>query len=407
VTAENTKQFEAFLSEVELLMRLRGKENVIQVLDAEVDRERGRIHLVMEIGDMDLGEYLRAERMSLARVQSLWKQILEAVQVIHNARIVHSDLKPQNFVMVGGQLKVIDFGIAKRISNDTTNIYRDASVGTVSYMAPETVKQGQLKLGRSSDIWSLGIILYQMVYGNPPFAHMDPMQRVLTLSSPDLMITFPAGHCLESHAECTKSHLMDVLERCLQRDPRKRPSTDELLAHPFLSSVAQVGRQQVEVAVASLMDRVSRLFGEALENTELANSLPSGSWQVLADEVWEQISRSDSNSGDRDIADPRSLIPLSAIASRLSDLRKERDAATREKEKLLEHTMRRGASSSATEQVKTSKEYQRAREERALAREKENVAHANTNPTIQRLQAAKQRDLQSQDHSCHASRGLA
>ncbi|CAE7368512.1 mph1 [Symbiodinium sp. CCMP2592] len=103
------------------------------------------------------------------------------------------DLKPGNFLLISGRLKVIDFGIAKRISNDTTNIQRDTSVGTLSYMAPEAVKQGQLKLGRASDIWSLGIILYQMVYGTPPLAHLDPMQRLLRLNDPVLRIEL-LGH---------------------------------------------------------------------------------------------------------------------------------------------------------------------------------------------------------------------
>merc|ERR1719183_3496520 len=162
----------------------------------------------MEAGEMDLGRFLHSEqRLSLAKLQNLWRQMLEAVQVIHNARVVHCDLKPGNFVLVDGRLKVIDFGIAKGISNDTTNISRDTSVGTLSYMAPEAVKQGgQLKLGRSSDIWSLGIILYQMVYSHPPFAHLDPYQRAVLLNDPNLKITFPAGHCLESHSETTKAH---------------------------------------------------------------------------------------------------------------------------------------------------------------------------------------------------------
>jgi len=239
---------------------------------------------------------------------------------------------------------------------------------------------------------------------------------------------------LESHAESTKSQLIDVLERCLQRDPRKRPSTNDLLAHPFLSAVAQVGRQQVEVAVASIMDRVTRLFGKALESPELANSLPSGGWQVLADEVWEQISRSEPGTTiyekeHQDEKDARSLAPLSGITSRVSEMRHERDTAITENEKLIEHASRQKQRSAAsqqlsqhqqhghqqqrlqsqnattTEQVKTSRGH--PREEKVLARDKENATPANTNPTIQRLQAAKQRDLQSLDHSCQASRGIA
>ncbi|CAE7940399.1 mph1, partial [Symbiodinium sp. KB8] len=238
VATESVKQLEAFQNEVVLLQQLRDRDNVIQVVDAEVDRERGRINIVMEAGDMDLGRFLQSQpRLTLSQIQHLWKQMLEAVQVIHQERIVHSDLKPGNFLLISGRLKVIDFGIAKRISNDTTNIQRDTSVGTLSYMAPEAVKQGQLKLGRASDIWSLGIILYQMVYGTPPLAHLDPMQRLLRLNDPVLRIEFPPGHLLEGQPAASKA-LLEVLGGCLQRDPRRRPSLSELLAHRLLYAEA-------------------------------------------------------------------------------------------------------------------------------------------------------------------------
>ncbi|CAN0555815.1 unnamed protein product, partial [Ectocarpus sp. 12 AP-2014] len=70
-------------------------------------------------------------------VRVIWQQMLKAVQAMHEQRVVHGDLKPANFVFVKGSLKLIDFGIAKAISNDTTNISRDSRVGTMNYMCPE------------------------------------------------------------------------------------------------------------------------------------------------------------------------------------------------------------------------------------------------------------------------------
>lgn len=282
VTTENAKQLEAFQNEVGLLMQLRNQERVIQVFDAEVDRERGRINIVMEAGDMDLSRFLQGEpNLSLSQIQHLWRQMLEAVRVIHGERIVHSDLKPQNFLLVKGKLKVIDFGIARKINNDTTNISRDASIGTLSYMAPEAVRTGQVKMGRPSDIWSLGVILYQMVYGHPPFANMEPMQKLMTLNDPQLSVQFPPSHRVSGHSATTKAQLMDVLGRCLQRDPFKRPSLDWLLAHPFLAVSATVRRDQVEDVVRSLMAGV---LG-AVPGAEPKEA----KWQVLADEVWERL----------------------------------------------------------------------------------------------------------------------
>lgn len=75
---------------------------------------------------------------------------LQAVKVIHKARIVHSDLKPPNFLVVEGTLKLIDFGIAKAIQNGTTSIARESQCGTLNYMAPEAVYNGMPSLMESN-----------------------------------------------------------------------------------------------------------------------------------------------------------------------------------------------------------------------------------------------------------------
>lgn len=87
----------------------------------------------MEHGEIDLGRMMHQLRRRSGDlhenfVRLTWQQMLEAVHVIHEERIVHSDLKPANFLFVRGSLKLIDFGIAKAISNDTTNIMRDSQV---------------------------------------------------------------------------------------------------------------------------------------------------------------------------------------------------------------------------------------------------------------------------------------
>ncbi|KAI8594769.1 kinase-like domain-containing protein, partial [Dissophora ornata] len=123
--------------------------------------------------------------------------MLEAVQVIHNEKIVHTDLKPANFLLVEGSLKLIDFGIANAIANDTTNIHREGHQGTANYMAPEAIgtnpgASGSRKLGRASDVWSLGCILYQMVYGKTPFSDIiNIFTKMSAITNPDHRIAFP------------------------------------------------------------------------------------------------------------------------------------------------------------------------------------------------------------------------
>ena len=75
------------------------------------------IKIVLEIGSIDLAGYLRRnpEKITIDYIKVSWKQILDAVQVVHDEGIVHSDLKPANFLLVKGNLKLIDFGIANAI----------------------------------------------------------------------------------------------------------------------------------------------------------------------------------------------------------------------------------------------------------------------------------------------------
>jgi serine/threonine-protein kinase TTK/MPS1 len=85
----------------------------------------------MECGEIDFAHILAKHQgvpLGLNFIRVYWEQMLQAVQAIHEEKIVHSDLKPANFLLVAGQLKLIDFGIAKRMGDDTTNIHRDQQV---------------------------------------------------------------------------------------------------------------------------------------------------------------------------------------------------------------------------------------------------------------------------------------
>ena len=148
--------------------------------------------------------------------------MLAAVNCIHEERIIHSDLKPANFLFVKGVLKLIDFGIAKAIqTDDTTNIYRESQVGTLNYMSPESiidtgtgVNGARMKCGKPSDVWSLGCILYQMCYRRTPFADIQNMfQKMKAIVDPSYEIRF----------ENTVNYAaIDAMKLCLERNPSDR-----------------------------------------------------------------------------------------------------------------------------------------------------------------------------------------
>jgi serine/threonine-protein kinase TTK/MPS1 len=111
---------ESYVNEIRLLERLRGRSSIIQLVAYERDTRKKCLFIVMECGDVDLATMLKNRRQEKRTIDEnhlrlYWQQMLEAVQTIHNERIVHSDLKPANFLFVSGVLKLIDFGIAKGI----------------------------------------------------------------------------------------------------------------------------------------------------------------------------------------------------------------------------------------------------------------------------------------------------
>ncbi|KAG5638162.1 hypothetical protein H0H81_001458 [Sphagnurus paluster] len=258
-----------YMNEIALLKRLGGNSRIIRLIDSEVKPgpggSKGYLMLVMECGEVDLARLI-SERvhdpLNMIWVAYYWQQMLQAVHVIHEEKIVHSDLKPANFVIVRGQLKLIDFGIANAIANDTTNIQRDHQIGTVNYMSPEAIElpdgMRRLKVGRPSDIWSLGCILYQMVYGHPPFQHLSVYQKMKAIPDLTHVIEFPeftsplaptpkpsssgavSGTVtppkrLEHLKRKVRRDVVDSMKSCLCRNPKERATIPQLLEQDWLA----------------------------------------------------------------------------------------------------------------------------------------------------------------------------
>lgn len=95
----------------------------------------------MEKGDSDLRKILSTYKTSLPlyTLMTYWHQILQSVHYIHKNDVIHSDLKPENFLMVRGRLKLIDFGISSKMAVDATSIIKYSQVGTFNYISPEAL----------------------------------------------------------------------------------------------------------------------------------------------------------------------------------------------------------------------------------------------------------------------------
>ncbi|POR35916.1 Serine/threonine-protein kinase MPS1 [Tolypocladium paradoxum] len=229
-------------NEVALLGGLGKKDRVVYLEDWAIDEARESLYIVMELGQCDLESILKDQierdpKLDVLFVGYYWLEMLKCVALIHTLDIVHSDLKPANFVLVKGMLKLIDFGIANPLPDDTVNIYQDHLAGTPNYMAPETLmapstgrqmsSNRTVKFGKPSDMWSLGCIFYRMVYGQPPFRHIQDFgPKALAIINPDHTIE----HATEGLGGVKVPRpFIRTMRACLSRDPLKRPTADDLL----------------------------------------------------------------------------------------------------------------------------------------------------------------------------------
>ncbi|KAH7693197.1 TTK protein kinase, partial [Aphelenchoides avenae] len=223
---------EAYENEIQLLCSLQGSPFVIKLYAYE--QKDDYLFVVLEKGEKDLHKFLVDEHMTIDAkfIKYYWQELLKCVNYIHQKKIVHSDLKPANFLFVGAKLKLIDFGIASKIPQDSTSIIKDTQFGTISYMSPEALngEQNRFKISEKSDVWSLGCILYAMYYKKTPFQDIpNQMARMKAITSDTYVIQYPP---------CDDALLLDVMKKCLVRDVKKRASVEELLTHDYLSDQA-------------------------------------------------------------------------------------------------------------------------------------------------------------------------
>lgn len=233
-----------FRDEIKLLASLRDCKRVVRMYDYEFRNNDRELFIVMEKGDDDLSKVIQGfqseggvKKLSPHMIRFYWQEMVKVVNEIHVRNIVHSDLKPVNFIIVSGKLKLIDFGIANKIQSNKTSVYKESIIGTADFMAPESFQRRHkledgksvVKYNQKADIWSLGVILFNLVYGYSPFAAWkDNFQKSMAICNET--ITFP-------HEE--DPLLVDVIKKCLTKDPTQRPTAADLLTHPYLTGTGQ------------------------------------------------------------------------------------------------------------------------------------------------------------------------
>ena len=192
--------------------------NIVNVFD--VGEDNGINYIVMELVEgITLKEYISKKgRLTIKETTSIAIQVAMGLEAAHNKKIVHRDIKPQNIIIsTDGKVKVTDFGIARAVSENT--IHSDV-MGSVHYASPEQARNGYVS--NRSDIYSLGIVMYEMVTGRVPFDgdstvavaiqhlqdEMDPPSKY----APNLPIS-----------------LEKIIQKCTQKSPDRRYDSMESL----------------------------------------------------------------------------------------------------------------------------------------------------------------------------------
>jgi eukaryotic-like serine/threonine-protein kinase len=221
--------------------------NIVTVY--ELGEHEGNPYIAMEfVAGKSLEKILRSnQRLSLLETLSIIEQLCSALGYAHQNGVQHRDIKPANvIVQPDGKIKIVDFGIARLADQATRLTKTDALIGTFHYIAPERLK-GQISDGRS-DIWSVGVMLYEMITGEVPFKGQDVSALYKVIHEPYT----PLSNFVENLPEA----LGAVVDRALAKNPQDRYSTAEEMAFDLQS----ISEEQKKERVGDLIVSVRRLL---------------------------------------------------------------------------------------------------------------------------------------------------
>ncbi|KAL7674563.1 hypothetical protein ACOME3_000840 [Neoechinorhynchus agilis] len=228
---ERKARHRGYVTEVLCHQLLQASERVINLHGFHFGGQQCLARMVFELGIGSVPEFIETHKSRKIRIQ-LWYSMVIAVNDVHLRGIWHLDIKPDNFIFgADGVVKLIDFGF----SLPANESYRyDYFRGTIRYMSPEVLCRAPFgKYSSKCDIWALGCILYEMVYGRPFLT-----KKILIKSRHSYDKIFHLMRNL-TFEPLENQDLLDILRKCMDLVPSRRPTTDEILKHPLFTKIAE------------------------------------------------------------------------------------------------------------------------------------------------------------------------
>ena len=210
--------YEQILNEIKIHSKL-DHENIIHLYNVSEDEEN--IKIIMEYAQKgNLYDVIQKEKKGISeeKAYKYFIQIVNAVYYLHQHNIIHRDIKPENILISEDDtIKLCDFGWAKELTLEN----RKTFCGTAEYMAPEMVTNENYGFG--VDIWSLGNLLYEMIFGHSPFEGKNMNSIMINIKTKDLTYDKPISK------ECK-----NLIEKMLESNQQKRFKITDILEHDFI-----------------------------------------------------------------------------------------------------------------------------------------------------------------------------
>ncbi|MBU1107212.1 MAG: protein kinase [Candidatus Riflebacteria bacterium] len=222
-TSGDSPLIERFIREGQTLATV-GHRNVMGIYASGRDNTTGRPFLVMEyIEGKPLTQLKQAINKDCRQAVPIMLQLAEGIAACHERNIIHRDLKPANIIITPtGLVKIIDFGIAK---TQTSLTKTGMTVGTPEYMSPEQCT-GSRNISGKSDIYSLGIIFWELIFGHVPFKADGQHNAELSIALKHIEATLPAQLAIP---DMTMVPIISLVRRMLDKDQAARPATSAII----------------------------------------------------------------------------------------------------------------------------------------------------------------------------------